>query len=155
MKTHEVIQASLSLAAAGELAQEEQLLVEEHSRSCSHCAAELARLQQLISGLQHLPGPALPAYLVQRTVTRVEQQTTSRAERRSESFLMFVAAFIGWGSNLAAWLLSRAVFGGGFGSWWIFVGASMVLSWSAAGVAVVLLGRQHSAERRFYALASS
>jgi hypothetical protein len=64
------------------------------------------------------------------------------------------AVFIGWLSNLAVWLLLRYVFGGGSGRWWVCLGVSAALSWSAAGVAVVLLSGLKNAERRSYALAS-
>jgi anti-sigma factor RsiW len=154
MKTHQAVQAKLPLAATGELGSGEQLLVEEHLRACPDCAAELARLQQLIQGLHRLPEPRLPAYLLERTLKRVELQTAISAERRSENVLMMSAVVIGWLSNVAVWLLLSYVVGGGPWRWWAYLGVSTALSWSAAGVAVLLVSGLKKTERRSYAMAS-
>jgi anti-sigma factor RsiW len=154
MRTHQSIQASLPLAAAGELSHEEQFLVEEHLRSCPDCRSEFARLQQLIAAFHLLPDPRLPGYLMERTLRRVEQQTANSKERRWENVLVAGAITVGWLSNLAVWLFSGYVFGDDSRSWWLRLAASTVLSWSTAGVAAVLLSYQRRIERRSYVLAS-
>jgi anti-sigma factor RsiW len=154
MKTHQSMQASLPLAAAGELSREEQFLVEEHLKRCPDCTSEFARLQQVITELRFLPDPRLPGHLLERTLRRVEQQTANSKERRAENILLTGVVAMGWLSNVAVWLFSGYTLGNDYTSWWLRLAASMVLSWSTAGVAAVLLSCQRRIERRSYVLAS-
>jgi len=151
MRTHP---ASLPLAAAGDLSREEQFLVEEHLKSCPDCASEFARWQQLIAEFRLLPDPPLPGSLCARTLRRAEQHGANSKERRGQNILLTIAVAMGWLSNLVVWLLLGYVFGNDYGLWWLRLAASMVLSWSTAGVAAVLLSWQRKIERRSYVLAS-
>ncbi len=155
MNNHGEIRELLPLAAAGVLDAGEQRAVKEHVARCEACARELRLLEAVSFGVRLLPTPVAPGWLVNRTCERVRESLASeRDSRESETALVF-ASLLAWTVSLSMWFLYKvftggmpALFNAGFTQISLYLGASTVLAWLTAAVAVVALGRVASQRRR-------
>jgi anti-sigma factor RsiW len=155
MSGHDDVREMLALAAAGALTAEEMRRVEEHSRNCDACSAELAAWRGLAGEVRELPGPRAPEDLAARAVNRLRGQLAASAEKRWDNAVLAVLTLFAWTVGLASWAIARIVTGGllialdtSFATWLIWLAASTVLVWMTAGAAAIMLGRGHRLARR-------
>jgi len=155
MKDHEAIRAMLPLAAAEALARGELSAVEQHAAACSQCRSELDALRLYSHGLSELPQPMVPVGLLWRTRARLAQARATAADRRRQSLALGLLVSFSWTMGVATWILLNAVTGGVwkvFGTnladpvTWFLV--SVLLAWTTAGVAGVILGKRNELVRR-------
>ena len=126
----------LTLAASGALSPEDQRAVEEHVRSCEVCRGELEVLQMYAGSLASLPQPRLPAGLLERT------QAALLAEERPAEPPWVLLVLLSWASGMAMWAVARGLGFEWLGSVWTWTMVSTLLTWSTAGAAALVLGKQ-------------
>lgn len=78
MKTHDEIRKLLAAYCGGDLAPDEQALVEEHLRSCPDCAADLEDLKTTLDLVRSTPTAEAPPWLATRIMARVRDEATHR-----------------------------------------------------------------------------
>jgi anti-sigma factor RsiW len=155
MNDHGRIRDLLEMAAAGELAPDEQEHVDRHVSECALCAAELSDHQLMVAGLRRLPIPQPAAELVVRTHARVALRMEMQADQRWEQWVMILLMLFGWLLTVATWLVVRFLSGNyliwltpGFTRPWLGVSGYTMLLWFTGGIAAVVLGLRHRRERR-------
>ena len=141
--THDELRELLLLVAAGGLEGEEAATVRRHSAECTACGEEIKRWEELTSQLAQLPSPAVPAWLVQRTVQRVKQRQEAAAEQRFHYRMLAFLIVFSWATSLAAWSVVHLEVNIGLVSWLVL---SMLVSWVTAGSAAVILSWHASAQ---------
>jgi anti-sigma factor RsiW len=101
MTSHEFIQESLALSAAGLLDPADERQVREHILECRECAARLEALGDLASALSGLPAPLPPSDLAARTQARLAAELAEAADSRQGAILAGGSAVLGWMLALA------------------------------------------------------
>lgn len=155
MSEHEAMAGLLALAAAGALDIGEQRRLEAHARECPACRRELEILSAYSQGLRHLPQPAIPAQLMERTRARLMQERAAVADRRWDELMLGALALFAWTVGLTFWFVARILTGGElvimganlvrFGTW---TAGSTVMVWLTAAVAALALGKRRREMRR-------
>jgi anti-sigma factor RsiW len=155
MNRHDEIRGMLALAAAGDLAPDEQRRVKAHLRDCEICARELAALRYLAAGLRILPQPHTSLGLPARTRARVAGELAARRERRRNHMIMAWLIAFAWALTLVTIALGR-MFGGDFARLFrvsasqfefAFIGYTLLAAVAAAAFAGLAAPR-HQAQRR-------
>src|SRR5215510_10529045 len=149
MNEHETVRNLMGLAAAGVLGPEEQSRVERHVRECNACRKEMDVWRVYASGLEHMPQPAVPACLAERTQIRVLREQEARTQRRHNILVLVGLSVLGWSWSLAVWLVLRLVMGGATVVMqthvlrldvWALTGTLLV--WASAAIGAVLLAKR-------------
>jgi anti-sigma factor RsiW len=154
MTDHQKIRELLSLAAADALEPKEELLLAEHLRSCSTCAAQMEEWRLLASGLRRLPTPQPRGVVVERARAMAQLRLAEHVEHRWNRAVMSGLIVFAWVLTLMSWPVVKFVSGGflsmldpRFSHTWLVFAVFTTLAWAGGGAAAILLSLQQRRER--------